>query len=236
MKRCEALRVSLGFLLTVALAVAAITVLSALTGNGAREMPTEGEPEKVVVIDAGHGGKDGGAVASDGTLEKDINLRIAKNLETLLRAAGYKVVMTRTDDRMLSTDGQGSAKMRDLKRRLEISSEYPDALTVSIHCNKFPSEKCKGMQVYCGASEGSAEAAEAIRKAFLQIDPQNNRQVKKADSSIYVLNRARGAAILVECGFLSNGHELTLLKNEQYGRKLALVIMSGIEEYYKNAS
>ncbi len=193
-------------------------------------LPTVSAPVRTVIIDAGHGGMDGGAVAPDGTAEKDINLKISLTLGALMRASGYNVILTRENDVMLDTnDGKGSAKMRDLRRRLEIASEHPDAITVSIHCNKFPQSSCKGMQVYHSDSDVAKQAAELVQKSSLAIMPDNHRKIKKADSSIYLLHRACAPAILVECGFLSNESELQNLKAESYQKKLALVIFSGID-------
>lgn len=233
MSRREAIRVMSGFILTVMLMAGAIALLAVITRGRPDELETDGEPVRTVVIDAGHGGMDGGAVAPDGTPEKEINLEIARILCSLMRVSGYKVVMTRETDTMLGQDiASGSAKMRDLKKRLEVSSSYPEALTVSIHCNKFPSESCRGLQVYFSDSEEARQTAEAIQTASTLLDPQNKRKIKKADSSIYLLKRAVAPSVLVECGFLSNGEELKLLKDGAYRKKLALVLMTGAESFY----
>ena len=185
----------------------------------------------IIVIDAGHGGMDGGATGADGTLEKHINLEIAKILRDLLIVSGYETVMTRETDVMLTTDdGNGSAKMQDLKQRLSIASEHSDALTVSIHCNKFPMTSCKGMQVYYSDSETAKKAASEIQNASVILQPYNKRAIKKADSSIYLLYRATSPSILVECGFLSNPEELEALKTEDYQKKTAMIIFKGISE------
>ena len=185
----------------------------------------------IIVIDAGHGGMDGGATGADGTLEKHINLEIATILRDLLTVSGYETVMTRESDVMLTTEGgNGSAKMQDLKQRLSIASEHPDALTVSIHCNKFPMTSCKGMQVYYSDSETAMQAASAIQSASVLLQPYNKRAIKKADSSIYLLYRATAPSILVECGFLSNPEELAALKTEDYQIKTAMIIFKGICE------
>ena len=238
MGRKEAIRICAGFLLTVIIMTVAIAVLSLFIGGkeDGGELQTGAGAHMVVVIDAGHGGLDGGAVAPDGTLEKDINLEIAKALAALMRISGYKVVMTRENDTMLGAElTGGSAKMRDLKKRLEISSAYPDALTVSIHCNKFPDSSCKGLQVYYGSGQGAMESALAVQSAFSLISSENRRNIKKADSSIYLLHRANSPSILVECGFLSNETELEQLKNEEYRKKLALVVYSGVVSFYGEA-
>ena len=238
MKRNDPFISAAAFLLTALLLVAASALVSLIgTIKGEQDdVLTMAPIKKTVVIDAGHGGMDGGAVAQDGTLEKDINLSIAGIVKTLFEVSGYKTVLTREKDEMLDTqESKGSAKMRDLKRRLEISSSYPDAITVSIHCNKFPQSECKGMQVYYSDSDLAKSTASAVQSTFLELDPSNHRQIKAADSSVYLLHRAKSPTILVECGFLSNEEELEKLKNENSQKKLALVMLSGIDAAYIGA-
>ena len=199
-------------------------------------------PLPTVVIDAGHGGMDGGCVSDSVSdtaageitvstgriLEKDCNLNIAKSLAALFRVSGYNVVMTRDTDVMLDGEGlAGNAKMRDLRARLNIASEHPNALLISVHCNKFPSASCKGLQVYYSKNhEYSAVAANAVQaSAVALLQPKNHRQTKAADSSIFLLHRATQPAILVECGFLSNPDEAALLSTPEYQKKLALTVL-----------
>lgn len=200
------------------------------------ESPVYTTPLPVIVLDAGHGGADGGAVAYDGTLEKSLNLEITSVLSELLKVSGYKVVMTRTEDIMLDTgDGAGNAKTRDLKQRLVIASSYPEAITVSLHCNKFPQESCKGLQVYCSEGDTARTIAESVQSNVVKyLQPENHRKVKVADSSIYLLYRAKNPSILIECGFLSNKEECEKLKSHDYQKALALSILCGITESYRN--
>lgn len=236
----EALKTSAGFAILALILTIAIIIMhfffsprlsSPASKDGLTALP-------VIVIDAGHGGMDGGAVGVDGTLEKELNLEIAIILSELLRVSGYETVMTRNDDSMLTTDdGAGKAKMRDLKQRLTIASSYPDALMVSIHCNKFPAESCKGLQVYHSDSELAKQAADQIQGSVTGLlQPENHRQTKKADSSIYLLHRAKTPSVLVECGFLSNSEECSLLKQDSYRKKLALSMLAGIAVAYPPAS
>lgn len=236
MKRKDALRPSLGLMATVTVLMLVTLLLFYLVNSGRERQGSVqviGDVHKTVVIDAGHGGIDGGAVAPDGTLEKHINLEIARILSALLRVSGYNTVMTRESDVMLDTEGgSGSAKMRDLKQRLMIAGSYQGALTVSIHCNKFPQENCKGMQVYYSENAVAEQTAKTVQNEFLRLDSTCKRQIKKADSSIYLLHRATTPTVLVECGFLSNGEELEKLKTEEYKKKLALTVMSGIDSSF----
>lgn len=194
------------------------------------------EPEKIltVVIDAGHGGMDGGAVSDDGILEKDLNLAVAGKLASLLRMGGVRVVMTRTDDRLLADPASVHKKRDDLATRVQIAEEQENAVFVSIHMNKFPVEKYHGLQVwYSRGDKRSAEFADAVQKKTAAIlQPQNTREIKAADSSIYVLDHLDIPAILVECGFLSNAEETRLLASKSYQNKLAAVLYAAIIDYW----
>lgn len=202
------------------------------------------EAAVLVVIDAGHGGEDGGCVGVDGTLEKTINLDVATRVRDILSCAGIKCVMTRTDDTMLYdiygdlTDYSGKKKMYDLKNRLRMGEEHRDAVFVSIHMNSFPQSSCEGVQIYYSPnSPESALLADTVRssvKAYLQ--PKNERETKRAGTSIYILNRITRPAILAECGFLSNPNECAALNSDSYKQELALCIASAIAEYVSSAA
>lgn len=191
---------------------------------------------RVVVLDAGHGGEDGGAVAPDGTMEKDLNLAVAERLCALLKASGIEVVMTRQSDRMLydpEADHEGKKKALDLLARRRIAEETEDAVFVSIHMNMFPSDaSCRGLQVWYSpnhpGSRGFAESVQRFTKDFLQ--PDNHRKAKPATSGIYLLHRLQIPAILIECGFLSNPEEAALLKSPEYQDALALDLFLAITE------
>ena len=191
------------------------------------------------VIDAGHGGEDAGAVASDGTMEKELNLEIATLIGAILELNGNEVLLTRTEDTLLYDyygdldDYTGHKKIYDLKNRLKIAEEEDDSIYIGIHMNKFPMEKYSGLQVYYSKNNALsyliAKDVQATVKASLQ--PQNNRGLKIGDSSIYILNGASIPAILIECGFLSNEKELANLKSEKYQRDLSLCIFASIAGY-----
>ena len=194
---------------------------------------------KTVIIDAGHGGFDGGAVAADGTVEKDINLKISSYIADMLKTAGYKVVLTReadvsTDD--VETDTIAIRKKSDLKNRLKLMKDYPDAIFVSIHLNKFTTSAARGSQVfYNGKILQSKQLGECIQNSIISLlQPENTRVNKQATSSTYLLYNATLPAVLVECGFLSNKAELEFLKNENYQKKMALCCFLGITEYFSN--
>lgn len=205
-------------------------------GTSAEDAAAPSRP--IIVIDAGHGGEDGGASGTDGTKEKDLNLLVAQSLADILTAAGYDVRMTRTDDRLLYdlygdlTDYTGHKKTYDLRNRLRFTEEAGADLLISIHMNKFPQPQYSGLQVYYSpTAPESRTVAEVIRSyTKLYLQPENERETKAATSSIYLLHRIQRPAVMVECGFLSNEEELTRLKDEIYRRQLALVIACAAAE------
>ena len=190
------------------------------------------------MLNSAHGGFDGGAQAADGTLEKDINLLIAKKLEKMLRLGGYDVIMIRDTDMSIEDDDTESIskrKVSDMKRRLEIINSNPDAIFVSVHLNKFSTSSARGAQVfYSPNNEHSLSLANCLQESFkAYIQNDNDREVKKADRSIFLLKNAKIPAVIVECGFLSNYDELNLLKTDEYQTKTALCVYCGILKYYQ---
>ena len=196
--------------------------------------PAFAKPRGTVILDAGHGGMDGGAVSDNGTLEKELNLQITLMLRDLLEVSGIDVILTRDSDIMLeSKSASGTKKMRDLRARVEIAEANPDAVFVSIHMNKFPKTSVSGLQLYCSPnadeSHTLAEMHQSGVKTYLQ--PDNNRPIKTADSAIYILDRIKNPAVLVECGFLSNYDDEQLLLDSEYQRKLVLVLASSLMQF-----
>lgn len=192
-------------------------------------------PPPTVILDAGHGGPDGGANGVNGVHEKDLNLAMVLLLAELFRGEGVEVILTRADDALPITEEQdrsGHRKRWDVTNRIGFTKLYPDALFVSIHMNLFPVEKYSGLQVWYAKTPGSAELAEAVRRRVTaELQPDNKRQCKKADRSIRLLDEAGCAAILVECGFLSNRAECEKLCSSDYQRELSFSIFCAIMEY-----
>lgn len=186
-----------------------------------------------VIIDAGHGGRDGGASADDdGTLEKDLNLAVAKKLAALLETANVRVIMTRDSDIELADPASDHKKRDDLNARLAIAAEAENAIFVSIHMNKFPVEKYSGLQVYYSPNnEKSALLARQIQADSTALAPANDRKIKAADENIYLLSHIEIPAVLVECGFLSNFEEKERLKTDDYQKKLAVCLYASILQY-----
>ncbi len=183
-----------------------------------------------ILIDAGHGGADGGAEGADGTLEKHLNLAIACPLGELLRVMGYTVSYTRTEDTMVNAVGDTlrERKVSDIKNRLSLIEQAD--MTVSIHQNKFPQTQYSGTQVFYGTgSEDSPVLAAAIRAAVIALlQPTNTRELKKGDGSVYLLKHATRPLVLVECGFLSNKAECEKLKTREYQLQMAFAIAAGV--------
>ena len=203
-------------------------------GRAGRAHETATAPAPTVILDAGHGGSDGGAVGVNGALEKDLNLAVVLLLADLLRGEGVEVILTRENDALVITEEQdrsGHRKRWDVNNRIAYTKLYPDALLVSIHMNWFPVEKYAGLQVWYAKTAGSEKLAEAIRRRVVSdLQPDNKRQSKKADGSIRLLDSAGCSAVLVECGFLSNSAECEKICSPDYQRELSFSIFCGIME------
>jgi N-acetylmuramoyl-L-alanine amidase len=193
---------------------------------------------QVVIVDAGHGGEDGGTQSSAGVLEKDLNLDISLKLGNLLKLMGYTVVYTRTED-VLHYGGdavkQRQKKISDIHYRMQIAENYPDAIFLSIHQNYFTESKYSGAQVFYSKNNAySKDIAQSIQTNIKElVQPENDRQIKLSGTDIYLLYNAKLPAVMVECGFLSNAGEALRLSDSEYQKKLTLAIVAGIEEFQK---
>ena len=189
---------------------------------------------QTVIIDAGHGGFDGGATAPDGTTEKDINLAVSLKLKKILTLYGYDVIMLRDTDTALNTEGDTtrSKKRSDIINRYAVMDANPDSIYLCIHQNNFSASYCHGAQMfYCKSTDGSKELAECIQTSLKAVQPDNDRVIKPCTDDVYLIYNAKTTALLVECGFLSNRDDLLNLKNEEYQMKLAFAISSGLNNY-----
>ena len=188
----------------------------------------QGEEQPVVILDPGHGGIDGGAEANN-LIEKDINLAIALNLRDFLSVQGFRVIMTREDDRSIHDQGitQISRQKRsDMYNRLEIIEDHPEAIFVSIHQNKFEQASVCGAQVFYSQNHpDSQQLAQQIQISFASLlQPDNTREIKPAENNLFLLYEATVPAVMVECGFLSNAQEAANLSDPDYQRKVAFVV------------
>ena len=197
----------------------------------------EDVPERYcIVVDAGHGGEDGGAVANSGVLEKDLNLAVSEVLYNLLNLNDTRVVMTRTEDKMLYDkfeNYEGRKKMYDLRARVETANEMKGAILVSIHMNSYPDPSCRGAQVYYSKNDGESYNVAGKIQSYLSLHLQkdNTRKIKAAGSNIYLLDKCECPAVLVECGFLSNAAETSMLCDAEYRKKLACSIFAALCDY-----
>lgn len=191
--------------------------------------------DKVIVIDPGHGGIDGGAVGRSGTLESNVNLDIALRLRKLLEQDGAVVILTRDEDEGLYTH-EGTIRKKkneDLKNRKKIREESEADAFISIHMNSFQDGKCHGAQsFYPKKPEESKRLAELIQEEFIRVLDKTNHRVAKQKSDIYLLKGCTIPTVLVECGFLSNPREEKLFQSDTYKEKVAWSIYIGILRYF----
>ncbi|MDK8184205.1 N-acetylmuramoyl-L-alanine amidase CwlD [Paenibacillus sp. UMB4589-SE434] len=195
---------------------------------------------KIVAIDAGHGGADGGASSRQGVIEKDINLAIALQLRDYLQQAGAVVVMTREGDYDLAdkdTKGYAKRKAEDLKRRVQFISEKQADLLISIHMNSIPSNRWSGAQTFYAKSMPNNELLAKFIQLEIRRNLENTERVAKSDDrNLYLLRMLKIPSALVEVGFLSHPEESRQLADEQYQLKVAASVYKGILRYMSGES
>ena len=191
--------------------------------------------EEVVVIDAGHGGEDGGAVSISGAVESNINLAIALRLDAIFGLYGVPAVLLRDSDISLHDEQANTLrekKVSDLKNRVAAIEALDDPTVISIHQNTYPSSKYHGAQVFYANGELSLPLARQTQAVLKQVlDPENERMPTSVPSSVYLMNHISCKAILVECGFLSNPEEDQLLQSSDYQKKLAAALAGAYLSY-----
>lgn len=220
----------------LALALALIVMLALLCSGEAVQTMVNSKTENTLVIDAGHGGFDGGAVGASGTTEQDINLSIARRLAYLAEYFGVHTVLTRPDENALAYDPSRSVrenKIADIKAREEVVTQTQSPIFLSIHLNKFSDPQYHGAQVFYSPNHaGGRVLAELLQTSLVQgCDPENHRQAKQAESTIYLLKKLECPAVIVECGFLSNAEEEAKLNESGYHKRLAGAILCGYLQY-----
>lgn len=234
------LRKGSAFLLSVAiLCTAALLAIACSSVN----IPTSETIalEKAVIIDAGHGDPDGGALGSDGTREAELNLAVAQRLAQLFAEADTQVIMTRTTSEGIHDKelvGISAQKKSDMRRRREIQQSMDGALFISIHMNYFSDSKYYGAQVvYDGQSDTSKRLAECIQASLKEhVDEENNREAMKSNGKLFLLKSPSVPSVIVECGFMSNANELAMLKSEEYQDRLAKAIYIGAQNYLNSCN
>lgn len=186
------------------------------------------EESRMLILDAGHGGEDGGASSASGSKESDINLNIVLKTEALMAFMGVRTELTRSEDRSMHSEGASTIhekKVSDLKNRVEFINNFSDAMLISVHQNYFTNPKYTGAQVFYNGGDVSRQWGEGTQEVLRQVlDSDNNRAAKTMPDNIYLFSHISCPAILVECGFLSNGEEASLLLTDTYQRKISLAL------------
>lgn len=204
-------------------------LLTAIIGDRAVTALAQTQPlprSCVYVIDAGHGGIDGGATSCTGILESQLNLEIALRLDDMMHLLGHDTLMIRTTDKSVYTSGNtiASQKVSDIKQRVKTVNETENGILVSIHQNTFPDGRYRGAQVFYAPDDDSREVAGELQTALIHtLNPGSNRKIKKADG-IYLMEHITRPGVLIECGFLSNVEEEAMLRSSAYQKKLCSVI------------
>lgn len=225
------LSVAIGYLLIICTVLAAVFWGSRTVTVISETRPIE--RKHCIVIDAGHGGEDGGATSCTGKLESAFNLEIALRLNDLLHLMGYETRMIRTGDISVYTKGETIAqkKVSDLKERVRIINETENGILVSIHQNQFTDGRYHGAQVFYAGTEGSDRLAKVMQELLIQsLNPENTRKCKRAEG-IYLMEHIDRTGVLVECGFLSNPEEEAMLRQPEYQKMLCCVISGAVSEY-----
>ncbi len=208
-----------------------LTLLTAFALHGLRAQATaagEAAIPRIIVLDAGHGGADGGASGPDGTRECDLNLAITLKTDAVLGLLGENTMLLRSTDTDLSSSDAKSIsqkKVSDIRRRVELVNAQPGAILISIHCNTYSQEKYHGAQVFYTPAGTAKEFGETMQLALkTAVDPGNARMAKAISPDVYLMNHIDAPGILIECGFLTNQEELSNLKNPGYQSRLAVTI------------
>lgn len=195
--------------------------------------------KSIIILDAGHGGEDGGAVAADGTNEKDINLTITKKTAALFEIFGVEYIPVRTEDISVGDNSLTTLRERkksDIRSREKLVKSTPNAIFFSIHQNMYDIAKYKGTQVFYGSQNPESEllAQEIQNSVKKRLQYDNTRQIKPSGDSIYLLYKAKAPSVMIECGFLSNPEELALLKDENYQKQMSYSVFCGLISYLNN--
>lgn len=215
-----------------------LTVLAAALGLGLTSCEADSPAAEVfvsrrfaaqtLVIDAGHGGEDGGAVSVSGISESELNLAVARRLDAVLGFCGVSPVMLRQEDVMLSDPGEKTMRARkvsDLHNRAKAVEQVENAVLISIHQNSFTDPKYSGAQVFYAPTPDSQGFAERTQELLrVNLSPGNDRQAKPIPQTVYLMTHISCKAILVECGFLTNPEEDRLLQTPDYQLKLAVTL------------
>ncbi len=225
--------------MAVMLCVGIYSAILAVKQTFFRFTASSGTPETCtkIIIDAGHGGEDGGTQSASGVLEKELNLSVAKKLRDIFEFFGYDTVMTREEDRQIYDEGCNTIrekKVSDTRNRLKIIEENSDGVFISIHQNYYTDSKYSGAQTFYSVNNGKSQllASEIQNSILSDLQKENERKIKPIGKDVYLLYHSRIPSVMVECGFLSNEAETQKLCDEEYQTQLALAIFSGAHNYF----
>lgn len=240
MKRRIVRKLFVGILLTLLAAGICFRLIFGRPGNGLAVISPARFSDQTLVIDAGHGGEDGGAVSSAGTVESGINLAIATRLDAVLGLYGVDTLMLRTTD--VSLHDAGSVTLRekkssDIRNRVAAIERAKNATLISIHQNIFQNRKYHGAQVFYANEDLSYVFAQHTQETLrIALDPENNRKAARIPTSVYLMNHITCRAILVECGFLSNPAEDALLQTDDYQLRIAAALAGAYLDFQQTIS
>ena len=232
-------KLTVSVMIPIYLTVCAIILLFTAAGNRAVTVMAEFAPaenRRCIIIDAGHGDPDGGAVSCTGVFESTINLQISHRLRDLLHLLGYDTQMTRETEDSVYTQGStiGEKKVSDLKERARIVQAEDNPILLSIHQNHFSESRYSGAQMFWADTDGSKALAEVLQHSFIaHLNPGSNR-IAKPCQGIWLMEHVQCPAVLVECGFLSNPAEEAKLRDPEYQKRICCVIVSAMSEYITN--
>ena len=228
-----------------------LLLMLGLCGVGVRIALTNAEPyspdalptvaqsnsqDVVFILDAGHGGMDGGCSTAEGVPEKGINLSIMLHLRDWLEAFGYQVEVTRDTDRSIhdqGVEGIANQKSSDMDNRLALFNKYDNAVCISIHQNQFTDPQYSGAQMFYSDTNSESEAlAQNLQTQFRTLlQPENQREIKLCGNELFLCYYCDNPTVMVECGFLSNPEEAALLTTEEYQKQVAFTVFSGIQQW-----
>lgn len=213
----------------------ALLAISARITEHALPTNAPAEEKPIIVLDAGHGGLDSGAVGKNGTLEKDVNLSVVLDLRDMLEISGFEVVLTRDEDISIydpGIEGIRNQKLNDMDNRLEIIQSYPDSIFLCIHQNNFTDPQYFGGQMfYNNNNPDNRLLAQIMQRRFADLQPGNDREIKLSGNELFLLKSNKNPSLMIECGFLSNPDEEQKLATKEYQQKVAFTIYGGVMEY-----
>lgn len=232
---------------TAAFSAMAVLASAVMLGYAARQIDSavyvnspealaEKRDAKIIVLDSGHGGMDGGCSSADGVSEKGINLEIMLTVRDMCRLYGFDVAVTRDSDRSIHDEGVTgirNQKVSDMENRLELFNKFPNAVCLSVHQNTFTDPKYSGAQMfYSSANPDSSRLAEILQGMFVQnLQPDNIRETKLCGKELYLCYYCNNPAVMAECGFLSNPGEAARLMDGGYRRQVAYTLFSGLQSF-----